>query len=89
MRRVFALILTALFFAVAPASAQEWPVKAVKIVVPFAAGSTPDVVARLIADELQQKHHGPPLLLKINQVRAETPEPTPSQKRRRTDTPSV
>ncbi len=63
MRRVFALILTALFFAVAPASAQEWPVKAVKIVVPFAAGSTPDVVARLIADELQQKHHGTPFVV--------------------------
>jgi tripartite-type tricarboxylate transporter receptor subunit TctC len=55
--------LTALFFAVAPASAQEWPVKAVKIVVPFAAGSTPDVVARLIADELQQKHHGTPFVV--------------------------
>jgi tripartite-type tricarboxylate transporter receptor subunit TctC len=38
-----------------PASAQDWPAKPVKIVVPFGAGSTPDVVARLIADHLQKK----------------------------------
>jgi tripartite-type tricarboxylate transporter receptor subunit TctC len=38
-----------------PASAQDWPTKPVRIVVPFGAGSTPDVVARLIADHLQKK----------------------------------
>jgi len=38
-----------------PASAQEWPTKSVRIVVPFAAGATPDVVARLIADYLHDK----------------------------------
>src|SRR5947207_2663746 len=37
------------------APAQEWPAKAVKIVVPFGPGSTPDMVARLIADRLAQK----------------------------------
>ena len=37
------------------AAAQEWPTKLVKIVVPFAAGATPDVVARLIADDLQTR----------------------------------
>jgi tripartite-type tricarboxylate transporter receptor subunit TctC len=46
-----------LFFAGAmPAVAQDWPAKIVKIVVPFAAGSTPDIVARLIADQLSQKY---------------------------------
>jgi len=35
------------------AAAQDWPAKTVKIIVPFAAGATPDVVARLIADYLQ------------------------------------
>src|ERR1700744_6610373 len=47
---VFVIVLSAL-----PASAQDWPSKPVRIVVPFGAGSTPDVVARLIADHLQQK----------------------------------
>jgi len=51
--------LLALFVAVPPAAAQgtsqDWPTKPVKIVVPFGAGSTPDVVARLVADHLQKK----------------------------------
>ena len=42
-------------FAALPAAAQDWPTKPVKIVVPFGPGSTPDVVARLIADHLQKK----------------------------------
>ena len=37
------------------AAAQDWPTKLVKIIVPFAAGATPDVVARLIADDLQTR----------------------------------
>jgi tripartite-type tricarboxylate transporter receptor subunit TctC len=35
--------------------AQDWPGKTVRIVVPFGAGSTPDLVARLLADRLQHK----------------------------------
>jgi tripartite-type tricarboxylate transporter receptor subunit TctC len=38
-----------------PAAAQDWPTKPVKFIVPFAAGATPDVVARLITDYLQDK----------------------------------
>src|SRR6478672_4658608 len=45
----------ALFIAALPAAAQDWPTRPVKIVVPFGPGSTPDVVARLIADHLQKK----------------------------------
>jgi len=51
----FALALLGLLAAAPPASAQDWPTKPVRIVVPFGAGSTPDVVARLIADHLQKK----------------------------------
>lgn len=40
--------------ALTPAAAQDWPTKTVKIVVPFGPGSTPDMVARLIGDRLQQ-----------------------------------
>ena len=55
MKKSLALAVFAALCAIAPASAQEWPTKPVKIVVPFGAGSTPDVVARLIADHLQKK----------------------------------
>jgi tripartite-type tricarboxylate transporter receptor subunit TctC len=49
------IIFAALLAAGASAHAQDWPTKPVKIVVPFGPGSTPDVVARLIADHLQHK----------------------------------
>jgi tripartite-type tricarboxylate transporter receptor subunit TctC len=55
MKWRFVLALIAALCAALPAAAQEWPTKPVRIVVPFGAGSTPDVVARLIADHLQQK----------------------------------
>jgi tripartite-type tricarboxylate transporter receptor subunit TctC len=45
----------AVLLAAAPAIAQDWPSKTVKIMVPFGPGSTPDVVARLVADKLQQR----------------------------------
>jgi tripartite-type tricarboxylate transporter receptor subunit TctC len=48
--------LLAALQAAAPAFAQDWPAKTVRIVVPFGAGSTPDIVARLIADSLTQKY---------------------------------
>src|SRR6266487_2670149 len=55
MNRSVALALFALLFAPAVAAAQEWPTKAVRIIVPFGPGSTPDMVGRLIADHMQQK----------------------------------
>ena len=54
MKRIIsatALILLGTIFA----AAQDWPTKLVKIIVPFAAGATPDVVARLIANDLQTR----------------------------------
>ena len=57
MRRVhrsFArLLAAALLFAVcAAAGAQAWPARAIRVVVPFPAGSSPDLVARVIAEPL-------------------------------------
>ena len=45
-----------LFAAAAPAPPQDWPGKSVRIIVPFGAGSTPDIVARLVAEGLRQKY---------------------------------
>jgi tripartite-type tricarboxylate transporter receptor subunit TctC len=58
MSRRIALALLFLLYAAAPGGAQTWPTKTVRIVVPFGAGSTPDIVARLIADQLQQRYGG-------------------------------
>ena len=49
MKQTLAVALAAALFIPAAAAAQEWPTKTVKIVVPFGPGSTPDMVARLIA----------------------------------------
>lgn len=55
MNRSVALLVSALLFAPVPAAAQEWPAKAVRVIVPFGPGSTPDMIGRLIADHLQQR----------------------------------
>jgi tripartite-type tricarboxylate transporter receptor subunit TctC len=53
--RSLTLALFGLWLGLGSAPAQEWPNKPVKIVVPFGPGSTPDMVARLIADRLAHK----------------------------------
>jgi tripartite-type tricarboxylate transporter receptor subunit TctC len=35
-----------------PAAAQEWPTRTVRVVVPFGAGSSPDILARIVNDTL-------------------------------------
>ena len=61
------LVLIGALLATSPASAQpaparDWPIKTVKIIVPFGAGSTPDVIMRIIAERLQYKL-GQPFLI--------------------------
>ena len=48
------LVVTLAALAPAVASAQAWPTKPVKIVVPFAAGGATDVVARLLGQKLNE-----------------------------------
>jgi tripartite-type tricarboxylate transporter receptor subunit TctC len=57
IRQIFATIFgaAALALCTSPIAAQEWPNRPVRIVVPFGAGSTPDIIMRLIGERLQQK----------------------------------
>jgi tripartite-type tricarboxylate transporter receptor subunit TctC len=41
------------------AAADDWPSRTVKIVVPFGPGATPDIIARMIAEKLQQTLNQP------------------------------
>ena len=51
------LLLSLLVLATweSPLFAQEWPSRTVSIIVPFIAGSTPDSLARIVAEGLQQR----------------------------------
>ena len=44
----------ALLAAAMPALAQSWPIRPVKLINPFAAGSAVDVVARTVAEQLSR-----------------------------------
>jgi tripartite-type tricarboxylate transporter receptor subunit TctC len=66
MYRLLKHLITALFLSLAvaaPVAAQDWPTKTVRIVVPFGPGSTPDIVARLVVEGLQQKYPGSAFLV--------------------------
>jgi tripartite-type tricarboxylate transporter receptor subunit TctC len=54
MTRILASLLAGLLWCT-PLAAQEWPARAVSIIVPFIAGSTPDSLARIVAEGLQQR----------------------------------
>ena len=56
MVRIFSVgsLLVATLWATV-AGAQEWPTKFVRMIVPGASGSAPDVMARFVADRLSQK----------------------------------
>ena len=53
MRSTLAILMSCLLLA--PAIAKDWPAKTTRIIVPFGPASTPDMVARLLAEELQHQ----------------------------------
>ena len=53
---LFTATLATMMAAIAPVQAQDWPAKTVRIIVPFGPGSTPDIVARLVGEQLQVKY---------------------------------
>jgi len=54
MRYGFAFAAALLVLGTAPAGAQEWPAKPVKIIAPFAPGGTADTLGRLVAIKLTE-----------------------------------
>lgn len=56
------LSAAALALSAALAAAADWPQRSVRIVVPYAAGSTPDTIARLVFDRVQ-KHTGQAMVI--------------------------
>ncbi|HRE14905.1 MAG TPA: tripartite tricarboxylate transporter substrate binding protein, partial [Usitatibacteraceae bacterium] len=55
-------LLAAALAAAAPAHAQAWPAKTLKLIVPLAAGSTADIISRTVANELT-KSLGQPIVV--------------------------
>jgi tripartite-type tricarboxylate transporter receptor subunit TctC len=54
LARLAALALALCALLTPAAAAEDWPSRTVKIIVPFGAGATPDIIARMIAEKLQQ-----------------------------------
>src|SRR5206468_4205198 len=55
LRHAFLLLIAALVLTPEGASAQNWPSRPVRMIVPQAAGGTPDIVARVISGRLSQE----------------------------------
>jgi len=53
-RKVFALLIASIALASAASAAESWPTKPVRIVVPYAAGGTADLLGRMAAQKLTE-----------------------------------
>jgi tripartite-type tricarboxylate transporter receptor subunit TctC len=59
VKKLSALLLAIILMSSGLAQAQSWPIKNVRLIVPFAPGSTPDSVGRILADRFQAKFGAP------------------------------
>ncbi|MEW6454924.1 MAG: tripartite tricarboxylate transporter substrate binding protein [Pseudomonadota bacterium] len=59
MRSLLAAVLAGLVVLLSPAHGQDWPQRQVTIVVPFGAGGSADLLARILATHLQVKYGVP------------------------------
>jgi tripartite-type tricarboxylate transporter receptor subunit TctC len=62
MKKLLFLAAAVATLTTSAVQAQTWPVRTVRIIVPFAPGSTPDSMGRILADRLQTKF-GVPVLV--------------------------
>ena len=61
-RGLLALSAAGLLRSTVGASAQEWPLRPIRIVVPFGPGGGADIIGRIVAQSLQEKL-GPPVVI--------------------------
>ncbi len=52
MRRLTTCLVIASLAAAAPAAAQSWPAKPIRVIVPFGAGSATDIVPRIVMEQV-------------------------------------
>jgi tripartite-type tricarboxylate transporter receptor subunit TctC len=55
VKKLCTTIVLFLIIGATHAFAQDWPARSMRIIVPFGAGATPDIIARVVADRLQAK----------------------------------
>ncbi|MFM7012971.1 MAG: Bug family tripartite tricarboxylate transporter substrate binding protein, partial [Betaproteobacteria bacterium] len=53
IRRTFAIAMTCFAVFSATAEAQDYPQRATRIIVPYSAGTPPDIIGRIVAERLQ------------------------------------
>jgi tripartite-type tricarboxylate transporter receptor subunit TctC len=84
LQRLLLSVLAVLALAMSGASAQSYPAKPVRIIVPFGPGG-PDALARLLGAQLTQQMDQP-FLVENNSARTALSARTSSRNRRRTGT---
>ena len=61
LRGLFAFLLV-LMAGCAPALAQDWPTRPIRVIVPFSAGSASDIIPRLVLEQISA-HLGQPIVV--------------------------